>query len=215
MPAIPDENKTAVWAADKVKEWYGPKREYNYVDDLIPGSQIHENSESHLTKLLTDSVIPPIIRATAASYLGETGTRSSFNTLMKYLNAKDAQIRYEVLRSLMNYNPVQYADVLAPLLNDKVRAVRIAAANLFTSFPKENMPVDYYQFYNQANNELYKYLLYQADFAHGNISIADYFMKTRNQKEAEKFYLPALKMDSLANLACIFRGMLTPHSDLS
>lgn len=129
-------------------------RKYNYADDLVPGSQIHENSEPHLAKLLTGSMIPPIIRATAASYFGETRTRSSFNTLMKYLNAKDAQIRYEVLRSLMNYNPVQYADVLAPLLNDKVRVVRIAAADLFTSFPKENIPIAYYQSYNQANNEL-------------------------------------------------------------
>ena len=43
--------------------------------------------------------------------------------------------------------------------------------------------------------------MYQADFAHGNIGVADYYQRNGNYAGAEKFYLRALKKDSLANIA--------------
>lgn len=193
-------NKSAQWAAEAVNKWFGPNRQYHFAEDLIPGSRTDTASEVHLNKLLADTAVANIIKATAARYLGELPTASSLNSLLSCLGNADAQVRYEALRSLSGFSPDQYINRVAPLLNDKVRAVRIAAADLFSNVPKEHIPTDYYNAYTQANAELVKYLLYQADFAHGNISIADYFMKINDQRNAEKFYLRALRKDSLANL---------------
>ena len=201
-------DKTAQWAADVVEKRYGPKRKYHFADDLVPGSQLDPNSEAHLTKLLADTSVPAIIKATAANYLGSISTQSSMNTLINCLKNKDAQIRYEDLRSLINFSPGQYVNEMAPLLNDKVRAVRIAAADLFTNVPKENIPSSFFTAYTRATAELNNYLLYQADFAHGNISIADYFMRINDTKNAEKFYWRALHKDSLANLPRINLSVL-------
>ena len=193
-------DKTAQWSADAVVKWYGPKRKYHFADDLILGSKLDANSKAHLTKLLADTSVPSIIKATAVNYLGSIPTQSSMKTILDYLKNKDAQVRYEALRSLMNFPPAQYQNAIFPLLNDKVRAVRIAAADLFTGTPKENIPPSYFTAYSTASSELNNYMLYQADFAHGNISIGDYYMKMHDQKDAEKFYLRAIQKDSLANL---------------
>jgi len=201
-------DKTAQWAADAVKKWYGPKRKYHFAEDLIPGSKTDANSEPHLTKLLADTSVPQIIKATATNYLGRIPAGSSLNALLSCLKSTDAQVRYEALRSLMNFSPRQHLNEIAPLLTDKVRAVRIAAADLFITVARENIPPAYSSAYTSANAELYHYLLYQADFAHGNISIADYYMKINDQKNAEKFYLRAIQKDSLANLARINLSVL-------
>lgn len=193
-------NKTAQWAADAVVKWYGPKRKYHFAEDLIPGSEGNANSEAHLTKLLGDTSVPPIIKATALNYLGDISTQSSLNTLLHYLKNEDAQVRYEALKSLRNFSPAQYVNELAPLLSDKVRAVRIAAADLFIDIPKQNIPSQYANSFSIASSELNRFVLYQADYAHGNISIGDYYMRLNDLKNAEKFYLRALQKDSLANL---------------
>ena len=201
-------DKTAEWAADAVVKWYGTKRKYHFAEDLIPGSKLDGNSEGHLTKLLADTSVPSIVKATAVNYLGSISTQSSLNTIINYLKDKDAQVRYEAVRSLMNFPSDQSQKAVAPLFNDKVRAVRIAAADLFTGIPIQNIPSSYANAYSVASSELNSYLLYQADFAHGNISIGDYYMRMHDQKNAEKFYLRAIQKDSLANLTRINLSML-------
>lgn len=193
-------DKTAQWAADAVKKWYGPKRQYHFADDLVPGSELNANSEFHLTKLLGDTSVPSMAKAAAVNYLGGINTQSSLNTLLKYLQDENAQVRYEALRSLLKFQITPYINSIAPLLSDKVRAVRIAAADLFLNIPVQNFPVQYRNAFTTAFSELNQYLFHQADFAHGNIAIGDYFMKLQDTKNAEKFYLRALAKDSLANL---------------
>lgn len=193
-------DKTAQWATKAMNKWYGAKRKYHFAEDLIPGSKMDAESEAHLIKLLSDTSVPKIIKATAANYLGGVASENSLRHLLSSLKDEDAQVRYEALRSLMDFSPRQYLNDIGPLLNDKVRAVRIAAADLFSAIPRQDIPSAYLSSYTKANTELLNYLLYQADFAHGNISIADYYMKADDPTNAEKFYLRVLKKDSLVNL---------------
>ena len=197
------QDKPAKWAADAVVKWYGPKRKYNYVDDLIPGSRLDNQSEPHLLRLLQDSTTPQIIKATAINYLGGAAFPNGMSALMESLQSPDAQTRYEVLRSLQAY-PKNNMNLgaIAAMLKDKVRAVRIAAADLIGSMGKNvQVPEEYQEALKNAKAELEKNLLHQADFAHGNIGIADHYQRTGEYASAEKFYLRALKKDSLANLA--------------
>ena len=194
-------NRTAQWAADAVSKWYGPDRKYHFADDLIPGSKSDENSEAHLIKLLKDTAVPNIIKATAANYLGNIQTPNSLQALINCLSNTDAQTRYRALRSLANFQPQNWIDAAGPLLGDKVRAVRIAAADLYSTIPEQQIPAGYTQLYTSAHNELQNYLLYQADFSVGNLMIADHYLQQKDYFNAEKFYLRGLKKDSLMNYA--------------
>src|SRR6187399_753998 len=76
-------DKPAQWAADAITIWFGPERKYHFAEDLIPGSKIEQGSEGHLIKLLGDTAVPNIVKATAAYYLGNLPTQSSFQALIK------------------------------------------------------------------------------------------------------------------------------------
>jgi len=194
-------NKSAQWAADAITRWYGPVRKYHFSDDLIPGSKLDAGSEQHLIKLLGDTAVPNIIKATAAFYLNSIPGQESLQALIKCLSDNDAQIRYRALRSLSNQSPANWIHEVAPLLTDKVRAVRIAAADLFITIPAGEIPGEYVKPFSSARNELQAYLNYQADFAVGNLMLADHYLKLEDYNNAEKFYIRALKKDSLMNYA--------------
>lgn len=192
-------DQSARWAADAVKKNYGPDRKYHFSDDLIPGSKLDAKSEGHLLKLVRDTATPAIIRATAYSYLGSLFTDASAAALRQGLQDPDALTRYHALRSLANFPPQQWMEAAGPLLSDKARAVRIAAADLFISVPEPQLPERYKAAFYPAKEELRSYVLYQADFADGNVMIGDHYLKQNDFNNAEKFYLRALKKDSLLN----------------
>jgi tetratricopeptide (TPR) repeat protein len=193
-------NKTL---ADAVVKWYGPNRKHHFSDDLIPGSQLDAKSEAHLVRLINTKTTPAIIKATAAFYLGSITTSTSLNTLLTCLNHKDAQVRYRALRSLSNFPSNNWIDNVGPLLSDKVRAVRIGAADLFITIPKDQIPSQYTSTFDQAHIELRKYLRYQTDFSSGNIMLADYYLKIQDYSNAELFYLNGLKKDDQMNYALL------------
>lgn len=194
-------NKPAQWAADAVVKWYGPERKYHFAEDLIPGSKLDQHSEAHLIRLLSDTSVPNIIKATATHYLGSIGSQNSLQALLKSLLDQDAQTRYRALRSLSNFPATSWIGRAGPLLSDKVRAVRIAAADLYTTVPTPEIPPQYANPFAAARNELQNYLIYQADFSVGNLMIADHYLQQKDFYNAEKFYLRGLKKDSSMNYA--------------
>jgi tetratricopeptide (TPR) repeat protein len=80
-----------------------------------------------------------------------------------------------------------------------VKAVRIAAADLFLQVPTEQIPVDYRNSFSNAKQELQQYLMYQADFSVGNVMIGDFYYRLNDLAGAEKYYQRALKKDSVMN----------------
>ncbi len=194
-------DKPATWAAQAVIKWFGPNRKYHFADDLIPGSKLDENSEAHLVKLLGDTGVPHIIKATAAFYLGSIPTQTSLKSLLGSLASMDPQVRYRALRSLANFQPDSWLSQAGPLLSDKVRAVRIAAADLYATIPLQQIPGLYNSPFIAARTELQRYVTDQVDFAVGNLLAADYYLRQNDYFNAEKFYLRGLKKDSLMNYA--------------
>ncbi len=187
--------------AQAVTSWYGPRRKYHFADDLIPGSRLDSESEKHLTKLIDNKFVPKIIKATATFYLGSIQTQTSLNTILARLASKEAQIRYRALRSLASFPAESWIEAVGPLLSDKVRAVRIAAADLYITIPKEQVASQYEKAFSSAQIELEKSLRFQTDFSTGNVMLADYYLKLKDYPNAEKFYLRGLKKDSNMNYA--------------
>jgi Tfp pilus assembly protein PilF len=189
--------------AEAVIKWYGPKRKYHFAEDLIPGSRLDAESEKHLTSLIDNKFVPKIIKATATFYLGSIPTRTSLNTILARLDSKEAQIRYRALRSLASFPSENWREAVGPLLSDKVRAVRIAAADLYITLPAGQVSAQYAKAFSSAQIELEKSLRYQTDFSTGNVMLADYYLKLQDYDNAEKFYLRGLKKDNNMNYALL------------
>jgi Tfp pilus assembly protein PilF len=189
--------------ADAVIKWYGPNRKYHFAEDLIPGSQLNAESEKHLIKLIDNKFVPKIIKATATFYLGSIPTQTSLNTILARLASKEAQIRYRALRSLASFPGDSWRDAVGPILTDEVRAVRIAAADLYITLPAGQVPAQFAKAFSSAQTELLQSLRYQTDFSAGNVMLADYYLKLQDYSNAEKFYLRGLKKDSNMNYALL------------
>jgi tetratricopeptide (TPR) repeat protein len=194
-------NQSASWAAGAVRNWYGSNRVYHFSEDLILASKEDKNSEAHIVRLINDTATPAIVKATALYYLKNISTQTALQLLLKELSNSDAQVRYRALRNLGNFSPDTWLAPVLPLLTDKVRAVRIAAADLLITVPSQNIPIQYSNAFSSAKSELEKYVLYQTDFADGSVMAGDYYMKQQDYVNAEKFYVRALKKDSLLNYA--------------
>lgn len=204
-------NQSNTWASNKVNAWYGAKRKYHFSDDLLPGSLLNTDSEAHLSKLLSDTKSPAIARATAAFYLGEMESESAVKVLVQFVTDAQAQVRYQCLKSLEKYPPNFWQDWAKPCLKDSVKAVRIAAANLFHMYPAA-ISNDVRSAYEFANNENAELLRSQLDFAVGNTMMADYLVQGGAKAEAIPYYLRTLKKDGKSNyvrfnLSSVYNGL--------
>lgn len=194
-------DKPAQWAAGAINKWYGPKRAYHFAEDLIPASREDSNTIIHAIRIISDTSNPGIITASALYYLRNIITPQSAEVISKELTHPNAQVRYQALRSLSNFPARLWLQNVYPLLSDKVRAVRIAAADLLVTVPSAQIAANYHSALASAKAELQQYVLYQTDFASGNILAGDYYLKLDDFRSAQIYYERALKKDSLLNAA--------------
>jgi tetratricopeptide (TPR) repeat protein len=194
-------NQTASWAANAVNKWYGSTRAYHFAEDLIPASKEDGNTEKHVIRLMNDSAIPAIVKATALHYLKNIATENSLKLLLQGLSHPDPQVRYHALKSLSDFPAEEWVTSVAPLLKDKIRAVRIAAADLMITVPASQRPQEYEASFLSAKNELEKFVLHLVDFSEGSVMAADYYFKLQDYPGAEKFYTRSLQIDSALNYA--------------
>jgi len=173
-------DKSPKWAADAVVKWYGPQRKYHFAEDLIPGSMTgRADAVHHLLKLMNDTATPAIIQAASAVYLRNYPNKESIAALQNALHHVDAQVRYRALKSLSDFPSNNWIQPAGPALSDPVRAVRIAAAELYNNLSSDQVPSEFFTAYTTAKQELEGSLIYQTDFSVGNIMLGDYYLKQK------------------------------------
>ncbi len=193
--------QTAKWAAEAIVKWYGPKRDYHFSDDLLPGSLLNADSKSHLLKLAGDTSQAEIARASALYYLSNLQDEETAEVLLQHSRDEKPLVRYHAFRALENFPTVLWAHAATHGLSDQVRAVRIAAADLYHLAGEQLVPAVAKNAYAAANAENKAYLQYQRDFAIGNVMMGDYHLQETDYKGAIVHYLRGLKKDSLMNYA--------------
>lgn len=194
-------NKPASWAAQAIEKNFGSVRKYHFAEDLVPGSLLNGDSEVHLRKLAGDTAVPNIVRAAAIDYISRLNTESSGALLLKYLSDTSSMVRYQSLKGLYGYDPALWLNPAAPFLQDSVLAVRIAAAELFTTVPANQLPSSLLVALGNSRNELERFINYQTDFAQGNVQAGDYYRRLNNLDAAEKFYRIAIAKDNMLAVA--------------
>lgn len=191
-------DKSARWAKQAIEKWYGKERKPHFAEDLILASEQNENSLPHIKNLLSNEGIPDIIRATAVHYLGNIPSSISLHLLVQELDNQDAQTRYRAVLSLMNFPVESYKNKIVKLLNDKVKAVRVASANLLLMQlgmeQAKQIPA-----FEIAQKELEIFLLSQSDFAVGSASAGDYYANCNDVEKAILFYNRAIQKDKMLN----------------
>lgn len=133
------EEETAEWAAEWVEEWYGPKRHNDpHFAPLLTEARAGEPAAlPGLIVLLGNKERPAIVRATAASFLTNPNDPAVVEAISAALRDDEWMVRRAAIESAVNWPEAMIRRLLAPLLDDEVRAVRTQAARALSRLGKQ------------------------------------------------------------------------------
>jgi predicted CXXCH cytochrome family protein len=207
--------KSPGWAAGILAQWFphGRQTQPQYGTALHAGRTGGPDAERALDALITDSSQPAIARASALLLLrGQAPPRSA--TLKSAVADPDPLVRMAAPRALPASPAPDMVQVVAPLLADPVRAVRIEAARVLAGADPLAMTAEQRTALDSAVQELVAAELTDSDRpeAHLNLGLLD--TKRLQRTEADAQYHTALRLDptfvpALVNLADLdrMRGM--------
>jgi tetratricopeptide (TPR) repeat protein len=190
-------DSTDAWAAGYFRRWYGEARRPHYGTTLAAGRAGRPDAGPPLVSLAGDLLYQGIVRATAIALLAGYPGDSTTAVLRRALDDDDPLIRYTALTSVSAPSPEAYAALVAPLLFDPVRLVRLeAAARLAGSPPGLLRP--YQQEALTTNLADYEAAMTASlDFAHAGHNLGNLYGRLGDTPRAERFYRVALDVDDL------------------
>ncbi len=126
------QDRDARWAAASVQRWYGhqPQGFQRYAGAFASAERGAAEGGPSLVHLAADFSQPPIARASAIEALAHYPAAATVETARAGLADADALIRRASAGTLNMLPPAQRLPLIAPLLDDPVRTVRIEAASV-------------------------------------------------------------------------------------
>ncbi len=188
-------DKKAQWANDTVRGWYGPNEQPpHFAEAFAAGRDGRPKALPKLIALAADTKQPTIIRATALDLLPQYGAQGTI-AMVSALRDEDPLLRRTALRGLTRLGPEPRLKAAAPLLKDPSRAVRIEAARVLTSIPRELFNQSQRTDFDMALEEFKQAQIAVADQPSGHLNLGVMYASTGRRDLAEKAYLTALRKD--------------------
>lgn len=196
------ESKSASWAANAIERRYGEERSNHFSEILLKADSLGPEAIRDLKQLVADTLEPDIARATAAWYLGQfPPTRETVNLLKQLIDEESPLIRKSSAQVLASLPQQQKKSILTELLDDSVRAIRIAAAQGLAEFGIADFLPGLKQSFKAAIKEYREYLDVNRYFPSGLMNRGQFFEKQGETKKAIQAYQKALEKDPYFNPA--------------
>jgi len=206
-------DKPAQWAADQVARWYGPKRrqEAHFGETFAAARAGQPQALDALARLAVDPAQPAIVRASALAEL-RNDAGAGISERIQATRDGDAEVRAAAADSFDATPVAQRLYALLPLLDDPVRAVRIAAARGLSSVPPAQIDAARRPAFDAALAEYIAAQSVSLDMPGALLNLAVVYQNTGRVEQSEQHYLQALKIDpdftpARANLAQLYSGM--------
>jgi predicted CXXCH cytochrome family protein len=207
-------NKTSLWAADAIKQWHGPNRKsfQDWGETFATARKGDPAARAGLIALINDPKKPAIIRATALDEVSRFPSQDALLSAEKALQDPAPLIRVAAIRVLAHKPAEQRIALLAPLLSDPVRAVRLEATTQLGLINPQLMSAQIRSALERAQEELAATHRLNADRPEARAAYAQLFMQQGRLTQAEQELQRALQLQpdaaSLAvNLADLYRAI--------
>ncbi|HBL46827.1 tetratricopeptide repeat protein [Gimesia sp.] len=197
----PEENSE--WAAQKVEEWYGPKRrdDPHYGEILAAGRAGKRDAEQSLIKLTREKEVGPIVRATAVSLLATRyNTPESREVVERALKSKEELVRRAALQGFEGWAPSSEQEasrigkLLAEGLTDSSRGVRTEVARILAGLPIMPDTSQNKKALTKALDEYKAGLLADSDQSGSHMSLGMLYAQQGDLKKAEAELRTAIKL---------------------
>jgi predicted CXXCH cytochrome family protein len=203
-------DRTAAWAADAVRGWYGhdPTGFQDFAQAFADFDTHRAGAATAVARVASSAGEPAIVRASALERLANAP--GSASVAAGALADTDAMVRQAALHTFDTVAPADRVSRVAPLLRDPIRSVRILAARQLAAASAQLSPDDRRAF-DRAAEELVAAERFNADRPEHRLSLGVFFADSGRPDEAEREYRAALAMapdfaPAYVNLAELLRA---------
>lgn len=203
------------WAEKALIKWYGPRNaSNNYGTILFRARQGDPKVFNDLVALAHDPNRTFIVKATALELLHNYGA-DAITPMSQSLKDADPLIQLMAVSGLSLLPTNQRLTMLAPLLNDPIRAIRTQAARLLVDVPDNDFSDENRSAYRRALNDYKAAELALADMPEAQMNLGRLYWELKQYSLAEIAYKKAIKMDNtlvipFKNLAIMYHESNQP-----
>jgi tetratricopeptide (TPR) repeat protein len=206
------QDKSFQWADEFITKWYGPGRRGHYGNIIDAGRKHLPDAPTMLAGLARDPLYPVIVRATALSLLGTNPGPGSDQIYQPALVDEEALIRRTAVDQLNTADLKRQTTLLAAMLYDPVKAVRIEAARRMSEITEPQLDSSQKKRYQSALLEYQKSMEYSADFAFARYNLGNLYANLDQPEKAADFYRGAIRIDNQfypakVNLAMLYNQL--------
>ncbi|UCC70996.1 MAG: tetratricopeptide repeat protein [Gemmatimonadota bacterium] len=206
------DDKSVEWSADYYVQWYGKAKKPHYGTILAAGRDASPAAQEELIRLSQDDLYPAIVRATALSLLGQYPGERSTAAFNRALQDDEPIVRYTAVSNFAPASAEQLVELVAPLLFDPVRAVRMQAATRLAGVSEGLLKPYQREALQETLTEYQVAMEYSLDFSFAGFNLGNLYTNLGDGERAEAYYKTAIEIDDLfypakANLAVLYNSM--------
>jgi predicted CXXCH cytochrome family protein len=207
-------DKTPEWAASAIERWHGPSRKgfQNYAEAFHAAWTGQADAAALLAAVAANSAAPDFARASALAELAPHLDRSNIGLARAGVTDPDPLMRIGALDMLDGVPAGQLWPLVAPLLSDSSRGVRIRAAALLAAVPTSRQPPADRERFQHAAAEFIAAQRLNADRPEARSALGSFYAQRGLAAEAEAEYRAALRLSpqhapAAINLADLYRQL--------
>ena len=205
------DDKPLSWSVDAFTRWYGQAKKPHYGPTLAAGREGRPEARDELVRMAGNELYPAIVRATALSLLGRYPGEESTRAFAVALADPEPLLRHTAVNNIVAASPEELVELVAPLLFDPMRAVRMQAAVQLADAPDRLLKPYQREALTETLAEYRKAMEYSLDFAFAGHNLGNLAARLGDVAEAERYYRTAVSIDDLfypakANLAVLLNA---------
>ena len=205
-------NKSSDWAEKEIRTRFGAAKP-NFHDFGTTLSEARAGDQSvapRLLELASDDARPAIVRATAISEMARYLSRDTLGAVASQLYDESPLVRAAALDALSEIPADLKVQMVAPLLNDAIRGVRIEAARVLASVPSNQLSPETQRLLEPAIAEYIESQRFNAESPQAQINLGIFYAQRGMLAEAQKSYQTAIELEpqfvpAYVNLADLYR----------
>jgi len=201
----------AQWATDVVAKWFPNGRQHSphYAQAIHAGRSSGPDAAGLLRLTAEDGGQPAIVRASALSLMASYLSAQTAGVIQSGLRDSDALVRRAATESAVGFDPASRIAVVAPLLRDPVRTVRLQALDDLLDARGQLTPTDQ-QSFDSVVAEHRRINLANADRAESQVNIGTLEGRLGNVAAAQKAFSTAIELEpsfipAYVNMADLYR----------
>ena len=203
--------KSLEWSVDAYRRWYGQARRPHFGTTVAAGRAGEPEAGEELVRLARNELQPALVRATALELLMGYGGEAAAAALRAAVLSDQPLLRQTAAASLAVPGPEERVSLLAPLLADPIKAVRLAAVAQLAGVPRELFKPYQRQAFDRELAEYRRTMAHSLDFASQAMNLGNLHVNLGQPREAERYFRIALGIDDLfypakMNLAVLLSG---------